>query len=175
MRHTPPPLLTPLTRRRVLQGALRGMAGLATWQPGWLSPGTVAAPTRATSGQMTWAIRVQIAPSWLDPTEAPGIFTPFMVLYALHDALMKPMPDGPVSPCLATAWHESPDGLTYDFALRQGVTFHNGDPFTAEDVTLSFERYKGTEAPELKRHVKAVEIVAPTTSAFSCTRPGPSS
>ena len=66
-----------------------------------------------------------------------------MCLRALHDALVKPMPEGPMTPCLATRWTESADGLTYDCELRQGVTFHNGDPLTAEDVqfrpTVSLE------------------------------------
>jgi peptide/nickel transport system substrate-binding protein len=173
MSHTPPLLITSLTRRRVLQGTLRGVAGLAAWPQGWLRLRAAAAPTRAPSGQMTWAIHVQIAPAWFDPAETPGIFTPFMVLYALHDALVKPMPDRQMSPCLATAWQESPDGLTYDFALRQGVTFHNGDPFTAEDVTFSFARYKGTGAPELKKQVKAVEIVTPHHVRFHLHAPWP--
>jgi hypothetical protein len=93
MFHTPPPLIRSLTRRCLLQGTLRGVAGLAVWQQGWLRPRAAAAPTRAPSGQMTWAIHAQIAPAWFDPAETPGIFTPFMVMYALHDALVKPMPD----------------------------------------------------------------------------------
>ena len=96
------------------------------------------------AGQMTWAVHVSIAPTWFDPAETPGVITPFMFLYAMHDALVKPMPDNQMSPCLATKWSESADGLTYDFELRQGVKFHNGDPFTAEDVKFSFERYKGS-------------------------------
>jgi peptide/nickel transport system substrate-binding protein len=64
----------------------------------------------------------------------------------MHDALVKPMPDGQMSPGLATKWSESADGLSYDFEVRQGVKFHNGDPFTAEDVKFSFERYKGANA-----------------------------
>jgi len=78
-----------------------------------------------------------------------------------------------MAPSLATAWHESPDGLTYDFMLRRGVTFHNGDPLTAEDVKFSFERYRGTGVLELKQQVRVVEIVPPTTSASTCTSPGP--
>ena len=53
----------------------------------------------------------------------------------------------------------SKDGLTYEFVLRKGVRFHNGDPVTAEDVKFSFERYKGAAAPTLKERVAAVEIV----------------
>jgi peptide/nickel transport system substrate-binding protein len=122
---------------------------------------------------MTWAIHVTIAPTWFDPAETPGIITPYMFLYALHDALVKPMPDNPMSPCLATHWSESSDGLTYDFELRQGVKFHNGDPFTAEDVKFSFERYKGAGAGELKRQVKAVEIVDPHHIRFQLHEPWP--
>jgi len=125
------------------------------------------------SGQMTWAIHVTIAPTWFDPAETPGIITPYMFLYALHDALVKPMPDNPMSPSLATRWTESSDGLSYDFELRQGVKFHNGDPFTAEDVKFSFERYKGAGAGELKRQVKAVEIVDPHHIRFQLHEPWP--
>jgi peptide/nickel transport system substrate-binding protein len=122
---------------------------------------------------MTWAIHVTIAPAWFDPAETPSIITPFIFLYAIHDALVKPMPDHPMSPSLATQWSESADGLTYDFELRQGVKFHNGDPFTAEDVQFSFERYKGTGAGELKGKVKAVEVVNPHRVRFRLHEPWP--
>ena len=42
--------------------------------------------------QLTWGIHVSLAPTWFDPAEPPGIITPFMVLYALHDGMVKPMP-----------------------------------------------------------------------------------
>ena len=83
------------------------------------------------------------------------------------------MPDGQMSPCLATKWSESADGLTYDFELRQGVKFHNGDPFTAEDVKFSFERYKGAGPAELKKQVKAIEIVNPHHLRFVLHEPWP--
>src|SRR5215210_3100373 len=96
-------------------------------------------------GEMTWALYVTIAPVWMDPGEATqGVLTPFWILYALHDALVKPMPGNPMAPSLAESWTESPDKLTYEFKLRHGVKFHNGDPFTAEDVKFSFERSKAT-------------------------------
>src|SRR2546428_6953269 len=114
---------TSLTRRRLLQGTLGGTAGLLAWHQGWPHLRTAWAQKGAPSGQVTWAIHVTIAPTWFDPAETTGVITPFMFLYALHDALVKPMPDGLMSPCLATKWSESADGLAYDFELRQGVKF----------------------------------------------------
>jgi peptide/nickel transport system substrate-binding protein len=172
MRHSSQTELS-LTRRRLLQGTVGGTAGVLAWYQGWPQLHTALAQKGAPSGQMTWAIHVTIAPTWFDPAETPGIITPFMFLYALHDALVKPMPDGPMSPCLATRWSESADGLTYDFELRQGVRFHNGDAFTAEDVKFSFERYKGSGATDLKQRVKAVEIVTPHQVRFHLHEPWP--
>ena len=124
------------SRRRFLQHTLHGAAGWAAWQ-GWPSRHLAMAQKGTPAGQMTWAMHVTLAPTWFDPAETGSLATPYMCLYALHDALVKPMPDGKMSPCLATKWRESDDGLNYDFELRQGVKFHNGDPFTAEDVRFS--------------------------------------
>src|SRR5215218_1397282 len=52
-------------------------------------------------GELTWGVHVSLAPSWFDPAEATGIITPFMILYALHDAMVKPMPSTNLAPSLA--------------------------------------------------------------------------
>ena len=91
----------------------------------------------APEGQMTWAVTVSLAPTWFDPAETSGIITPWMVLYALHDAVAKPMPGSSLALALAESWSVSPDGLVYEFILRKGVRFHNGEPVTAEDVPSS--------------------------------------
>src|SRR5215469_2327410 len=85
-------------------------------------------------GQLTYGIHVSLAPTWFDPADTLGIITPFMVLYALHDGMVKAMPDNAQAPCLAQSWSSSEDSLTHDFVLRDGVHFHNGEPVTAEDV-----------------------------------------
>src|SRR3984893_13767349 len=82
---------------------------------------------RDPQGQLTWGVHTTLAPTWFDPAETQGIITPFMVLYALHDALVKPMPGNAMAPSLAESWTTSKDGLTYEFVLRKGVKFHNGD------------------------------------------------
>ncbi|MBI1963124.1 MAG: ABC transporter substrate-binding protein, partial [Candidatus Rokubacteria bacterium] len=104
------------------------------------APGPAAA---APEGQLSWGVHVTLAPTWLDPAETPGIITPFMLYYALHDAMVKPMPGVARAPSLAESWTVSADGLVFEFVLRMGARFLNGDPVTAEDVKFSFERYRG--------------------------------
>ena len=133
-----------------------------------------AAPAAAEpSGQMTWAVHVSLAPTWFDPAETSGIITPFMVLYALHDALVKPMPGNAMAPSLAESWTMSKDGRTYEFVLRKGVKFHNGEVMTAEDVKFSFERYRGASSKQMKARVARVEVVDPHRVRFVLTRPWP--
>ena len=128
----------------------------------------------APQGEVTIAWHVTIAPAWFDPSTAPPQITPFGILYALHDALVRPLPGGQkMSPSLAESWKESADGLTYEFKLRRGLKFHNGDPFTTEDVRFSFERYRGAGAKELQARVRQVEIVDPLTVRFHLKEPWP--
>src|SRR6185436_9158643 len=95
------------------------------------------------------------------------------MLYAIHDALVRPYPGQKMGPSLAESWQESEDGLTYEFKLRPNLTFHNGDPVTSEDVKFSFDRYKGTAATALHEHVKDVEIVDPRIVRFHLKAPWP--
>src|SRR5829696_6500434 len=125
-----------LSRRDVLElpdlGLVAGGPGLA-----------LAAEAK---GELTYGVHVSLAPSWFDPAETTGIITPFMLLYALHDAMVKPMPG---------------DGLTFEFTLREGAKFHNGDPVTADDVKFTLDRYKGAAHELMKGRIEAVEIVDP--------------
>jgi len=127
----------------------------------------------APEGQMTWGAHISIAPTWFDPAETPGIATPFMILYALHDAMVKPMPGNAMAPSLAESWSLSPDGLVYEFVLRHAVKFHNGDLVSADDVKFSFERYRGAAAKLMKEKVAAVEIVDPHRVRFRLKEPWP--
>jgi peptide/nickel transport system substrate-binding protein len=146
------------------------MAALFATVMALAGPGSAAAQTKP-EGEMRFAVYVTLAPAWLDPGEAqPGFVTPFWVLVALHDALVKPMPGSRMAASLAEAWSESEDKLEYEFILRKGLKFHNGDPFTAEDVKFSFERAKGAQ---LKSKVKEVVIVDPYKVRFVLHEPWP--
>jgi peptide/nickel transport system substrate-binding protein len=153
-----------MTRRDLLAAAAAALATAGL-------PGLAGAA--APQGQLTWGVHISLAPTWFDPAETPGIITPFMVMYALHDAMVKPMPGEPLGGSLAESWSASQNGQVYDFKLRKGVKFHNGDPVTAEDVKFSFERYKGTSHDIMRRQVAEVEVVDPQHVRFKLKEPWP--
>ena len=62
------------------------------------------------------------------------------VLFNVYEGLVKPTPEGEIVPAVASQAEKSEDGLTYTFTLREGVTFHNGDPVEMEDVIYSINR-----------------------------------
>src|SRR6185436_14305403 len=140
--------MTPSRRRSVLSLAV-----------GLLLAAPAAAGAQTPAGEVTLSFHVTVTPAWLDPSTAPPQITPFGVLYAVHDALVRPLPGQKMGPSLAESWTESPDGLTYEFKLRRGLKFHNGDPVTADDAKWSFERYQGAGAKQLHTRVRQVEAV----------------
>jgi peptide/nickel transport system substrate-binding protein len=131
-----------------------------------LTLGVPALARAAPTGQLIWGIHVSLAPTWFEPAEASGIITPFMVFYALHDGMVKPMPGKVLAPSLAESFAASEDGRSYEFVLRDGAKFHNGEPVTADDVKFSFERYRGTAHELLKQRVAAVETPDPQHVRF---------
>jgi peptide/nickel transport system substrate-binding protein len=137
---------------------------------------TIASPFPAGAtgpeGQVTWGVHVSLAPTWFDPAEMSGIITPYMVYYALHDGLVKAMPGQPFAPSLAKSWTASDDGLVYEFILRDGVKFHNGEPVTAEDVKFSYERYRGAANKALKDRSPRSRPPIPSASSSSSSSPG---
>jgi peptide/nickel transport system substrate-binding protein len=138
-----------------------------------LALGLVPATATTPAGRVVVAWHVTVSPSWFDPSTAPPQITPFGMLYAIHDALVRPYPGHKMGPSLAESWIESSDGKTYEFKLRPDLKFHNGDPLTAEDVKFSFERYKGASASLLQERVARVEIVDPRLVRFHLKEPWP--
>ena len=87
---------------------------------GLVTGGARLAGRGASPDQLTWGVHVSLAPTWFEPAEASGIITPFMVFYALHDAMVKPMPGKALAPSLAESVTASEDGRTYDFVIARG-------------------------------------------------------
>src|SRR5438552_11907283 len=134
---------------------------------------TASPAVAAPEGQMTWAVHFALAPTWFDPAETAGISTPVVVRYALHDAMVKALPGNPMAPSLAESWSASTDWLVYEFVLRKGVRFHNGEPVTAEDVKFSLERYRGASNRMLKDRVLAIETPDPGRVRIRLKQPWP--
>src|SRR5206468_4855683 len=131
------------------------------------------APAPAAEGTMTWGVHVSLTPAFFDPADATGTALPLMVYYAVHDALVRPLPGQRMGAALAQSWSQSPDGLSYEFVLRKGAKFHDGEPVTAEDVKFSFDRYRGAGAKLLKEKIREVQVVDPGRVRFLLKDPWP--
>ena len=145
------------SREATASGLIGRRAGLALMASSLLAAAYENADA-APNGTMTIAVHVSLPPSWLDPSEMPALITTYMLVYALHDALVKPMPEGNPAPGLAESFTMSQDGMTYEFVLRKGGAFHNGDPITPDDVKFTFERYRGASRKILHDAVASVGI-----------------
>ena len=89
------------------------------------------------SGNLIAAIAGE--PDQLDPQKTSAYFS-FEVLENVFDTLVEPDANLEMRPALAESWEVSPDQLEWTFHLRKGVTFHDGSPFTADDVVYSYRR-----------------------------------
>ena len=150
-RPTPSGDFTRISRRGVL-----GFAAVAA-----VGGNFCTAEAGGAASELVYGVHISLAPTWFDPAETPSLVTPYMLYYALHDAMLKPMPGKLAASSLAESWSATEDGMSYSFVLRDGVTFHNGEKVTAEDVKFSFERYRGAAKGPLHERVAAVETPDP--------------
>ena len=115
----------------------------------------------APEGLLKEAIHWNLSSEWLDPSTGPPGTIAYLPIQFFHDALVKSMPEGIYTPCLAESYDISQDAKVFEFKLRKGTKFHNGDTLTAEDVVFSFWRYKGREAKRIHERTEKVEAVNP--------------
>src|SRR5207245_9144094 len=76
----------------------------------------------------------------------------------IESALVKPMPSRLTTASLAESWSMSKDGRVWEFVLRKGPRFHNGETVTAEAVKFSFERYRGAAGALFTVRVRGGEV-----------------
>lgn len=97
------------------------------------------------------------------------------VMFNVFEGLVKPTPDGDLTPAIAEDYTVSEDRLTYTFTLREGVKFHNGDPVTAEDVKYSIDRCaddsEGDPLVPAFLIIQEVAVVDEKTVAITLTEP----
>jgi peptide/nickel transport system substrate-binding protein len=127
----------------------------------------------APQGTLKEAIHWGLSADWLDPATSTHVTSAFLILYLIHDALIKAMPNETYAPSLAESWTVGPDSKIFEFKLRKGVKFHNGDLMTAEDVIFSFKRYKATAAKTFHDRVEKMEAVNPHLVRFTFKTPFP--
>jgi peptide/nickel transport system substrate-binding protein len=88
------------------------------------------------------AIRLALGPSNLDIRETAGAPLDQILIDNVYQGLVSLTPDQKIEPALASKWSVSSDGLTYTFDLRTGVTFHDGQKLTPEDVVWSLQQHQ---------------------------------
>ena len=118
--------------------------------------------TAAPGGDDVVRIGLVAEPASLDFTTTDGAAIPQVLLYNVYESLVKVDQSGEIVPALASAWEVSEDGTTYTFTLETGVSFSNGEPFTAEDVVSSFEAVQNDWTVSLKSQFDIIESVEAT-------------
>jgi peptide/nickel transport system substrate-binding protein len=110
------------------------------------------------SGNLIAAIAGE--PDQLDPQKTSAYFS-FEVLENVFDTLVEPDANLEMQPALAKAWSVSPDQLTWTFHLRNGVTFQDGSPFTADDVVYSYRRIIDEKLAGVDKFSAVTDVSAP--------------
>lgn len=120
-------------------------------------------------------IGVALEPPALDPTAGAAEAIDVVVYQNVFEGLVSIDETGAVQPGLAESWTISGDGLTYTFALNEGVTFHDGTAFDAEDVKFTFDRLLAEDSVNSQKSLYApisgVNVIDPMTVEFTLSRP----
>lgn len=127
----------------------------------------------ATADAATLRMAVQEDPDALDPDQG-GTFGGRVIFAALCDKLVDIAPDLEIVPMLATGWEWSDDNLELTMTLREGVVFHDGEPFDAEAVKYNIERSKTLDESRRKAElaqVESVEVVDDLTVKLHLSQP----
>jgi peptide/nickel transport system substrate-binding protein len=119
------------------------------------------------SGQQLIAA-IAAEPDQLDPQKTTA-YASFQVLENVYDTLVQPDENLEMQPALAESWTTSDDQLTWTFTLRSGVTFHNGDDFTAQDVVYSYNRIIDDKLSASYRFASVKKVTAPDDSTVVIT------
>ena len=126
---------------------------------------------QAEEGKDALVLGMTLEPPGLDPTAGAAAAIGEVTHYNIYEGLTKITADGSVAPLLAQSWSVSPDQKTYTFKLRGGVSFQNGEPFTAADVKFSFERNAAEGSTNKQKavyaNIAAIDAPDPLTVALT--------
>lgn len=135
----------------------------------------VLAGAGAAQAQGRAVVGMTLEPPILDPTAGAAAAIDEVVYANVFEGLTRIDETGTVQPGLAERWDVSPDGLVYTFFLRDGVVFHDGTGFDADDVVFSIERAKAPESANAQKGlfepIETVRALDPTTVEITLSRP----
>lgn len=117
-------------------------------------------------GRLTIAMHFALDPGWLDPLEHVPALTQQHYDYLVHDAMIKPMPQGVFTYSLAEHAEVMADFTKAAFRLRPGLKFHDGHPLTTVDVQWTYEHYKGVHFKTFHDKLGRIETVDERTIIF---------
>jgi peptide/nickel transport system substrate-binding protein len=124
-------------------------------------------------GRLIIAQHYALDPGWLDPREHQASATQVVYDYLVHDAMVKPMPQGLHTYSLAQHAEMAADYTKAAFRLRPGLKFHDGHPLTTKDVKWTYENYKGVNFKIFQDKLDRIELVDDRTIIFHFTIPSP--
>ena len=130
------------------------------------------APSRGKSeGRLIVAQHFALDPGWLNPLQHSYAVTQQHYDYLLHDALIKPMPQGEMTYSLAEHAEMAADFKAAAFRLRPGLKFQDGTPLTTADVRWTYENFKGANAKLFHDKLDRFQIVDDRTIIFHFKEP----
>ena len=133
------------------------------------------AATAASAQQTDLTIALQLEPPHLDPTSAAAGAIDSVLYANVFEGLTRFTETGEVVPALAKSWEISEDGLTYTFTLQEGVTFHDGTEFDAEDVVFTLDRARAEDSTNAQKAlyegIDSVTATGPDTVAIALREP----
>ena len=142
---------------------------------GALAAIAIGAGVAAHAAETGITVAMQLEPPHLDPTSAAAGAIDSVLYANVFEGLTRFAADGSVVPGLAKSWDISEDGLTYTFTLQEGVTFHDGSSFDAEDVKFSLDRARAEDSTNAQKAlfeaIDTVEAVDPATVRITLGQP----
>ena len=160
------PLASPIAQQAAQTPILAGPLAKLDIQNAQIEPGR-----GKPKGTLTIAMHITLDPGWLDPLEHSYAITQVKYDYFVHDALIKPMPQGEATYSLAEHAEMSADYKQAAFRLRSGLKFHDGTPLTTADVKWTYENFKGANAKIFHDKLDHIQIVDDRTIVFHFKEP----
>jgi peptide/nickel transport system substrate-binding protein len=132
------------------------------------------APAQPAAGPGSLVVQLTSEPPGLDLTATPASATATVVFFNIQEALVRVDQEGRLAPWLAERW-QAADPVHYTFFLKKGVRFHNGRPFTADDVKFVLERARDPQNkhphPKHYEDIESIQVKDPHTVTISLKQP----